>query len=460
VTRQGIFKVKNDLERLGVGVGDVVMIKAKNDCVGVTSLLGVWLQGCAACPVDPSAPAAVHDLVQEHSHASAVIDADGTLTPCGEKAEGSTIQKPNTRATGVDLALIIFTSGSSGKPKGVLLTHSNVMSSLRAISTYLEITEEDHIACVPPMFLDYGLYQVLFVLFTNCQLVLASDMRNPIKILSFIKEKQPTILPVIPALASGLATVLNTFNQTVESLRLVTNTGGHLAPSTIEAMNKSFPRADIFPMYGLTETKRALYLPPNFVKSKPGSVGGPMPGLDARVIIKTEDGDLIEALPNEIGELYLRGSSVMQGYHSNDNNAGARIIHGRYRDDIWLATGDLFERDEDGCLYFRGRTKSLIKQKGFCIYPRDVEAAVEQLPEVGSAAVVGRMESDGDESAILFVVLKDKATDEKKNELRTSILNVLHKSLQPREIHFLPEWPALPVGKIDFGRLEQMAKEK
>lgn len=443
------------LAALGVQNGDVVMIKAQNDLVGVSAMLAAWLQGCTVCPIDPTATPELHALIAQESKAVAVFEADGQVW---RVADSQLRRLRGERATGVDLAMMIFTSGSSGNPKGVVLTHSNVMSSLRAISTYLELGPQHRILCIPPMFLDYGVYQVLFTLFTGCSLVLGTGLKNPLKILDLIHSSKPNILPVVPALASSLAKVLNTFNQTIDSLEMVTNTGGHLAPATIEALRRSFPKARIYPMYGLTETKRALFLPPQFVDDKEGSVGNAMPGLDARIVVTSPDGELVEAEIGEIGELYLRGASVMQGYHRDSGGAGARLIPGAYRDDMWLATGDLFEVDADGCLYFRGRSKSLIKQKGYCIYPRDIEASAEALPQVGSAIVVGRTESDGDESAVLFVVLKDPADATAHEVVREHIQQQLHKSVQPRIIEFLNEWPALPVGKIDIGALQNMAK--
>lgn len=455
LTNADVLNARALLAAHDVRAGDVVMIKAQNDLRGVGAMLAAWLQGCTICPVDPTAAPELHALIAQESRAVAVFEADGQLR---RVADAQPTRLRIARATGVDLGMTIFTSGSSGNPKGVVLTHSNVMSSLRAISTYLELGPRHRILCIPPMFLDYGVYQVLFSLFTGCSLVLGSGLRSPLKILDLIHECQPNILPVVPALASGLAKVLNTFNQTIDSLEMVTNTGGHLAPATIDALRSSFPKARIYPMYGLTETKRALFLPPHWVDEKHGSVGSAMPGLDARVVVTREDGELVEAEIGEIGELYLRGASVMQGYHRDNGGAGARLIPGAYRDDNWLATGDLFEADADGCLYFRGRSKSLIKQKGYCIYPRDIEAAAEALPQVGSAIVVGRTESDGDESAVLFVVLKDHGDVAAQQAVRDHIQQQLHRSVQPRIIEFLNEWPALAVGKIDLGALQNMAK--
>lgn len=444
----------------GIAPGDVVVVKARNDLNGVAGILAVWALGGTLCPVDPSGAEHVHAAIIEQSGARAVIDTQGNVGVVERSAQNPLVELRRPRVvTGEDLGLIIFTSGSSGAPKGVLLSHSNVLAALRAITAYLEITPEDRILCVPPMFLDYGVYQVLFALYARATLYVGSGITNPLHILEMIKNCRPSIIPVVPALASGLARILNTFSQVIEGVRLVSNTGGHLAPSSITALQKAFPGVQVVAMYGLTESKRALFLPAEWIDRKPGSVGGPMPGLDARVVIKDDDGELVEAPDNVEGELYVRGASVMQGYHSAAATGGARIVPGHYRDDNWLATGDLFVRDEDGCLFFRGRSKSLIKQRGYCLYPRDLEAVAEATPGVASAVVVGRMEQDGDESAVLFAVSPDAGDEAQEARMRENILGQLHPSLQPRFVRFLKQWTPSPVGKIDLGHLQQLAKD-
>ncbi|WP_095147758.1 class I adenylate-forming enzyme family protein [Pseudomonas sp. Irchel s3a18] len=455
-----VDEVVAQLTMSGVVPGDVVVVKARNDLGGVASILGVWALGCALCPVDPSGAQEVHAAIVEQSGAKAIVGGDGSVTAVERVCAVPLIELRNPRvATGEDLGLIIFTSGSSGSPKGVLLTHSNVLCALRAITAYLGIGPCDRILCIPPMFLDYGVYQVLFAMFARTTLYLGSGVTNPLRILEMIKSCKPTIIPVVPALASGLARVLNTFGSVIEGVRIVTNTGGHLAPSSTTALQRAFPGVQVVPMYGLTESKRALFLPAELVESKPGSVGGPMPGLDARVVIADKDGQLVEAPDNVDGELYVRGASVMQGYHSPAAAGGARLIPGHYRDDNWLATGDLFVRDEDGCLFFRGRSKALIKQRGYCLYPRDLEAAAEATVGVESSVVVGRTEPDGDESAVLFAVTNVAGDDAAEAALRDGILAQLHPTIQPRLVKFLKQWPASPVGKIDLNKLRIMAEE-
>ena len=453
--------VVESLDAAGVVPGDVVVVKARNELDGVAAILAVWALGCALCPVDPTGAPEVHAAIVEQSGAVAIVAADGTVERV-ERTQDTppliTFRRPRV-ATGDDLGLIIFTSGSSGAPKGVLLTHSNVLAALRAITAYLEIGPPDRILCIPPMFLDYGVYQVLFVLFARSTLFVGSGITNPLQILDMIKSCRPTIVPVVPALASGLARILNTFSREIEGVRLVSNTGGHLAPATVTALQRAFPGVQVVPMYGLTESKRALFLPAELVAAKPGSVGGPMPGLDARVVVRDEDGSLVEAPDDVEGELYVRGASVMQGYHSAAVTGGAQLVPGHYRDDNWLATGDLFVRDADGCLFFRGRSKALIKQRGYCLYPRDLEAAAEATDGIASSVVVGRTEADGDESAVLFAVSPRVGDEAAEAAMREGILARLHPSIQPRIVRFLAEWPASPVGKIDLGQLQRMAQE-
>ncbi len=455
LTPDMVLDLHNGLVERGIQTGDVVLVKAENALMGVAGILATWMTGATVCPVDPSASNDVVDLIGSEIQARALIETDGSLHLTGHTSQ-SEPWRARDYATGEDLGLVIFTSGSSGRPKGVMLSNTNIMTALRAIASYLAITPKDRVLCIPPMFLDYGIYQVLFTLFSRSALVLGTGIKNPIRILEMIKAYQPTIIPVVPALASGLTRILNTFSQELEGVRIVCNTGGHLAPTTIDSLRRAFPGVQVVPMYGLTESKRALFLPADLVDSHAGSVGGPMPGLDARVVVVESDGTLVEAEEGQEGELYVRGASVMQGYHAADAGAGARIIQGHHRDDVWLATGDFFVRDADGCLYFRGRSKALVKQRGYCLYPRDIEAVAETLPTVRSAVVIGRTEPDGDESAILFIVPQDGADE---TAIKDGVMAELPPTLQPRFVHFLPEWPPSPVGKIDLNAFKTIAKD-
>jgi long-chain acyl-CoA synthetase len=277
-----------------------------------------------------------------------------------------------------------------------------------------------------------------------------------VMLLKLIEASNASVLPVVPALAAALAKMLTVVGRQGPHVRLITNTGGHLTQSTIKALVVAFPNATVMPMYGLTECKRALYLDAERFDASSGAVGRPMPGLEARVVAR--DGDTLrDAAPFEVGELYVRGASVMQGYLRVDANDGARVVSGGYRADNWLATGDMFSVDDRRLFHFRGRSKSLIKQGGYCVVADDVERMAETHGQIAVARVVGRMEESGDESAVLFVQAFGAIAGPQQKKIVAELKQMIHRTLMPREIRFIDEWPATANGKIDQRALVQRA---
>jgi acyl-CoA synthetase (AMP-forming)/AMP-acid ligase II len=266
-------------------------------------------------------------------------------------------------------------------------------------------------------------------------------------------------LPVVPPLASAIERVLQMYKMDLPTLKKITNTGGHLSETTIKGLRDCLPHTAIYAMYGLTECKRALYLPPEDIDRKIGSVGQPMPGLDAMVFRPGQDHEIggvthfFEVKPNEIGELVVRGASVMQGYTRGDAiGTGARLVRGAYRDDVWLATGDLFSYDEDGYYYFRGRIKDLVKQGGYCLYPLEMEENLMLHPMVESAAVIGTTDCNGLEVARAFIKLATP-TDAIRKDVLDWISKRFEPEYRPRDIRFVDEMPINANGKIDRARL-------
>jgi long-chain acyl-CoA synthetase len=445
------------LRAAGLTSGDVVIVETCSALRSVEWVFAAWLLGCVVCPADPDAPVSVKTMIASEANARASVTAEGDLTLFTNVTKTDLIKlRRAPRVTGPDLALMIFTSGSSGAPKGVVLSHENVMSALRAISTYLRLRQNDRILCVPPLFFDYGLYQLLLTVFNNCSLTLSDRRTSAVMLLKLIEASKATVLPVVPALAAALAKMLTVIGKQGPHVRLITNTGGHLTQSTITALGGAFPNATVMPMYGLTECKRALYLDAERFDASSGAVGRPMPGLEARVVLQHGD-TLRDAAPFEVGELYVRGASVMQGYHRVDANDGARVVSGGYRADNWLATGDMFSVDDRRLFHFRGRSKSLIKQGGYCVLAADVERMAEAHPQIAVARVVGRMEESGDESAVLFVQALAAITGPQQKKIVAELKQMIHRTLMPREIRFIDEWPATANGKIDQHALLQRA---
>ncbi len=456
-------RVEHCRERLaaaGVGYRDRVLVSGGAGVLSMAWYVAAWHLGATLVPVDPALCEESVQRIADDSQARARIDASADTLALlrAPRATRFALRRP-ARVTGVDLAIIIYTSGSTGHPKGIMLSHANVLSALRAISRYLALDSEDVILCVPPLHFDYGLYQALFAMHVGCATVLVCGAFNPASVSAAIERHRPTVLPVVPAIGHLVARTLLAFQRPAHSVRLLTNTGGHLPLGTIAELRRALPNAQVMPMYGLTESKRALYMLPAEVDARPGSVGRAMPGLDARVFVAvageaSAETTWREAAPCEIGMLFVRGASVMQGYVHDANGAGARLLHGDYRDDIWLATGDLFYADEDGYLYFHGRDKDLIKQAGHCLYPREIEQRVEEHDGVAVAVVIRGSDDNGDEIAELFVQLKPGAS---MQEVQAWLDGHLERAYRPRRIHVVGQWPLTPNGKIDLARLARPA---
>jgi acyl-CoA synthetase (AMP-forming)/AMP-acid ligase II len=377
----------------GLVHGDRVVLFVDHDLASVAALVAAWALGLVVVPLKAGGSGEAADAVAADCGARLIAGpASGLWSPLprSRKAGGRLRFLYPRGVSGTDLALIVYTSGSTSRPKGIMLTHANVIAALQAISHYLQLDATHRRLCQSPLSFDYGLYQLLFAFHTGCHTVLAAGGFEPLRCIDTIRREAITVLPVVPALATALARTLVALRRELPGVRLITNTGGHLPEATIAMLERVCPAARIVPMYGLSECKRALFLPPEERAGRPGSVGRPMPGLQAAVMRREDgrDGVLFAEVPHgDTGELFVRGPSLMQGYCSGAG--GAELIAGDYRDDNWLATGDLFMRDEDGFFYFRGRAKELIKQGGFCLYPRDIEETVSKHPDVAAALVVG-----------------------------------------------------------------------
>lgn len=452
------------LEQQGVQHGDRLLILAEPCTNTIALLFAAWSKGAVVIPLPPVTSQKNLALIAEDCHASYVIQPAADNWEKADRISTSKTSTPKTsikyrkspKVTGADLALIIYTSGSTGSPKGIMLTHTNVLSALRSISEYLALKTDDIILSVPPLHFDYGLYQILFACFTQCTAYVAPASTNPMQALQMVKEYRPTILPLVPALAVGMVRLAKAMKLTFPSVRLITNTGGHLPVNTIQALTLVFPNAQIMPMYGLTESKRVMFNTPEFVEKYPESSGKPMPGIEAKVFVEhiNEQGsEYVEADVDEVGELWVRGTSVMQGYTTDKSGAGCRLIQGNYRDDNWLATGDLFSVNEDGFFFFRGRQKELIKQAGFCLYPRDIEASIESIDFIEDCAVVGSEDENGDEIACLFVRSEKLVS---KQELSTFLKELLDSAYIPKRIEIVEQWPLSVNGKVDKKQLKSL----
>ena len=342
----------------------------------------------------------------------------------------------------LDLAALIYTSGSTGVPKGVMMTHQNMVAAVRAITTYLENTPDDVILNVLPLSFDYGLYQVLMAFAFGGTVVLERSFAYPHRVLETLVRERVTGFPLVPTL-SAMLLQMDLSRYDLSSLRYITNTGAHFPTEHIRRWRQLLPWVRIYSMYGLTECKRVSYLPPEEVDRRPDSVGIPMP--DTEVWIEDEAGRRLG--PGEIGELVVRGPTVMKGYWEMPEETRKVLRPGPLPGEWVLRTGDLFRMDEEGYLYFVARKDDIIKTRGEKVSPREVENVLYALEGVAEAAVVGVPDATLGQAIKAVVVPRDG--------VRLTAQEILAHCRRHLEDYMVPRWveirealPKTATGKI------------
>jgi amino acid adenylation domain-containing protein len=340
-----------------------------------------------------------------------------------------------------DLACLIYTSGSTGDPKGVMSGHNNVVFASGSIIQYLGNTPKDIVTNVLPISFDYGLYQLLMVFRFGGTLVLEKGFAYPAAVLKRMEAEQVTGFPGVPTLFA-LLLQMDLGPYDLSKLRYITNTAAALPPSHILELREKFPQATLYSMYGLTECKRTLYLPPDQLDKRPGSVGIAIPGTE--VWIEDEEGNRVG--PGVVGELVIRGSHVMRGYWENPEATARCYRPGPTPGERMLRSGDLFKADEEGYLYFVARQDDIIKSRGEKVSPKEVENVLYDIDGVIEAAVIGVPDAILGEAIKAFVVSEDGTLTEK--DIMGHCRASLEDFMVPKHIEFRDSLPKTSSGKI------------
>jgi long-chain acyl-CoA synthetase len=350
-------------------------------------------------------------------------------------------RRPSKVNINVDLACLIYTSGSTGEPKGVMSDHSNIVFAASSIIEYLGNVETDIVIGLLPLSFDYGLYQLLMVFKFGGTLVLEKGFTFPAAILKRMEEERVTGFPGVPTIYTMLLKIdLSPYN--LSSLRYLTNTAAALPPSHIADIRAKFPWTTLFSMYGLTETKRTLYLPPAQLDQRPGSVGIAIPGTE--VWVEDEVGQRLG--PEQVGELVVRGRHVMRGYWNDPERTAARFRPGPFPGEQVCYTGDLFRMDAEGFLYFVARKDDVIKSRGEKVAPKEVENILYALEGVTEAAVIGVPDPILGQAVKAFVVVEN-ATMTDTDILRHCRAN-LEDFMIPKFVELCTALPKTSTGKI------------
>ncbi|MGV7206258.1 acyl-CoA ligase (AMP-forming), exosortase A system-associated [Oxalobacteraceae bacterium A2-2] len=290
------------------------------------------------------------------------------------------------RRIDTDMAAILYTSGSTGQPKGVVLSHRNLVAGALSVADYLGNCPDDRILCVLPLSFDYGLSQLTTAFLSGACAVLINHLLLR-DIIDAVERERITGLAAVPPLWTQLAPLTWSPHCT---LRYITNSGGAMPRHVLAALRKALPRTQVYLMYGLTEAFRSTYLPPDEVDRRPDSIGKAIP--NAEVLVLHADGR--PCAPNEPGELVHRGAQVALGYWNDARRTAERFRPlpsrpGLPLPEIAVWSGDTVRCDEQGYLYFIGRSDDMIKTSGYRVSPAEVEDVVAATGLVEEVAAIG-----------------------------------------------------------------------
>lgn len=352
------------------------------------------------------------------------------------------------RRIDLDLAAIIYTSATTGRAKGVMCTHYNMIAAARSIIKYLRNDEHDIILDVLPLSFGYGLYQVLVSCMVGATVVLERSFLYPHIVLTRLAEESVTGFPLVPSIAAMLLRMDNITDYDFSTLRYITNAGAALPVGHLRRLRQLVPQAELFNMYGLTECVRVCFLSGPELDQRPASVGHPMPNCEVQIV----DAEGVPVPPGEPGELTIRGSNVMQGYWKDPEMSAHTYHAGAYPVSRWLHSGDFFRTDEEGYLYFLGRRDDMIKTRGERVSPKEIEDVVCELESIVEAAAIGIPDEILGQAIKVFIVDGRGALSEK--DILQHCARRLEPLMVPKHIQFVEALPKTGRGKINRRELQ------
>jgi len=362
---------------------------------------------------------------------------------------------------GRDLAALLYTSGSTGSPKGVMVSHAQVMAGASIVSTYLGITSEDRILAVLPFSFDAGLNQLMTAI-QRGGTILPLGFTFAREIVAALEAEHITGLAGVPTLWALLTQPRAGLGKAdLTDLRYVTNTGGHLGGPVLAELRRQLPSTDVVLMYGLTEAFRSTYLPPDEIDARPGSMGRAIPNTE--ILVVAPDGT--QCRPGEIGELVHRGPTVSLGYWGRPDLTAERLRPHPFRSptesghELVCYSGDLVRMDEDGYLYFVGRADSMIKTSGYRVSPTEVEEVAMSSGLLQGAAAVGIPDDILGQSIVLFVLADDDAAVDGA-AVTAHCAGHAPPYMVPKQVVVMDELPMTSTGKYDYNALRSVALER
>ncbi len=446
------------LAQTGVKPEDRVAILLTRGAEAASAFFGTVAAGAIAINVNESLRWRQIEHILKHSSARTLLTSGDMLRRLSKPADIATpvlsvddIPQSGTfqplPRIGNDVAQIVYTSGSTGLPKGVVISHLNLWAGMQAVVNYLGITENDRIASLLPLSFDYGFNQLLCCVATGATLVVETSP-IPRRILKTLRQQRITVLPAVPPLWLQLLSVEAFRAEQLEALRTMTNTGGRLPVDAVRKLRQAQPNADLVLMYGLTEAFRSSYLSPDKVDRKPISTGQAIPG--AEILVLRED--LTACSPGEIGQLVHRGPTVALGYW-NDPEATDRVFRpnplrpaGTPAGERVAFSGDLVYRDEEGDLFFVSRPDRMIKTLGYRVSPDEVVDVLYASGEIVEAVVAAEPDELRGSRIVAYVILADGG---RLDRLEAFCAREMPRYMQPSRIEVRQALSRTSSGKHD-----------
>ena len=425
------------------------------------ALMGILALGKTAVPLNYLLSHGERQFIVEDSEIDTVITVGQMIDFLGKPPENVKLIKleemsfngcPPLRwphwASADEIAVILYTSGTSGQPKGVMLSHGNLRSDVEAAKIHAGISAKNSFLGVLPQFHSFGLTGLTLLPLCSGAKIIYTARFVPRRIIELIKVHRPDSIMAIPSMYNALLGVKNASREDFESVSHAISGGEPLPESVYEGFQSRFG-VRILEGYGLTETSPIVaWSSPEADRHK--SVGTLVPGAEAEV--RDDAGNPVAR--GEEGEIFLRGPMIMKGYYKRPDLTQAVIAS-----DGYFRTGDWGKYDEDGFLFITGRVKEMLIIGGENVFPREIEEVLNQHDSVLEAAVIGKQDPSRGEVAVAFVELQEGCSFD-ESELRSWCRNSLAGFKVPREIRLIEALPRNPTGKILRRQLvDQMKSE-
>lgn len=437
----------------GVEPGDRVAICLPNTPHFVTSYFGVLRSGAVLVPLNIMLTPPEMRRVLADSGARIVIAAPPFVTTVRKAiAEGTSVEKivptdeldaqdvtfSSVDRSDDDLAVLAYTSGTTGEPKGAMLTHGNLRANLEQQMKVPDdnVKESDVLFLTLPMFHIFGLNVPLGLLVLNGASGVLLERFEPVETLRLIEKYKPTVLFGAPPMYTAWVNTPGADQYDMSSVRLAISGAAPLSEEVLHGFHDMFG-VQIYEGYGMTETAPTLTTNRMVGEPRVGSVGRPLPGVEIRIL--NEVGEEVEL--GDPGEILVRGPNVFKGYWQREQETADSFSDG------WFRTGDIAVMDEEGYIYLVDRKRDLIIVSGFNVFPSEVEAALVEDPRIREAAVVGERHPYSGEAVKAYVVLAEGAAATEA-ELLDDIQARLARFKCPNSIEIVDDLPHLLTGKV------------